>query len=143
MTAGGENQPLSVHTVRVYWEDTDAGGIVYHASHVRFFERGRTEMLRQFGFQQCATADRSAPDSLFFTVRRLEIDYLRPAMLDDLLTVETRVRSIGGSRLVLEQRLVRADGEMIAEALVTVVTVGGNGRPTRIPNEIRTLFGAF
>jgi acyl-CoA thioester hydrolase len=127
--------------VRVYWEDTDAGGIVYHASHIRFFERGRTEMLRSLGLSQSATADRSHPDALLFTVRRLEVDYLRPALLDDLLTVETRVREFGGSRLLLDQRLVR-HGEMIASALVTVVAIGGNGRPKRIPPELRALFEA-
>jgi acyl-CoA thioester hydrolase len=127
--------------VRVYWEDTDAGGIVYHASHIRFFERGRTEMLRSLGLSQSATADRSHPDALLFTVRRLEVEYLRPALLDDLLTVETRVREFGGSRLLLDQRLVR-HGELIASALVTVVAIGGNGRPKRIPPELRALFEA-
>jgi acyl-CoA thioester hydrolase len=127
--------------VRVYWEDTDAGGIVYHASHIRFFERGRTEMLRSLGLSQSATADRSHPDALLFTVRRLEVDYLRPALLDDLLTVETRVREFGGSRLLLDQRLVRR-GELVASALVTVVAIGGNGRPKRIPPELRALFEA-
>lgn len=130
--------PLHTHTVRIYWEDTDAGGIVYHASHVRFFERGRTEFLRALGVNQSAFSDRSAANALLFTVRRLEIDYLKPARLDDLLDVETRVMDIGGSRLVLDQRLVR-DGETIATAVVTVVAVGGNGRPTRIPDAMRRL----
>lgn len=132
------NQPHR-HPVRVYWEDTDAGGIVYHAGHVRFFERGRTEFLRALGINQSASADRSAPDALLFTVRRLEVEYLRPAVLDDLLTVETAVREAGAVRLVLDQRLTRG-GETIAEAVVTVVAIGGTGRPRRIPEAMRALF---
>ncbi|WP_181706638.1 tol-pal system-associated acyl-CoA thioesterase [Chthonobacter rhizosphaerae] len=130
------------HTVRVYWEDTDAGGIVYHASHIRFFERGRTELLRSLGVRQSATADRSADDALLFTVRRMEVDYLKPAVLDDLLTVETSVKDLGGSRVTLLQRLVRGD-DLVAEAVVVVVAVGGVGRPKRIPPELRSRFVAM
>ena len=129
-----------VHPVRVYWEDTDAGGIVYHASHVRFFERGRTEFLRALGVRQSDFADRSSPDALLFTVRRMEVDYLRPAGLDDLLHVETSVVEIGGSRLVLDQRLTgEGDPErvLVATARVTVVAIGGGGRPRRIPAALR------
>lgn len=128
---------LGKHTfpVRVYWEDTDAGGIVYHASHIRFFERGRTEFLRSLGISQSASADRTSPDALLFAVRRLTIDYLRPAGLDDLLTVETELVKAGGPRLELRQRLMRGDEE-IATALVLVAALGGNGRPRRLPAAI-------
>jgi acyl-CoA thioester hydrolase len=129
------------HPVRIYWEDTDAGGIVYHASHIRFFERGRTEFLRALGIQQSATSDRSAHGALLFAVRRMEVDYLKPAYLDDLLTVETATNEIGGSRLVLDQSLTR-NGEMIATAKVTVVAIGGDGRPKRIPADLRALVAA-
>jgi acyl-CoA thioester hydrolase len=128
-------------TVRVYWEDTDAGGIVYHASHVRFFERGRTEWLRDLGVEQSAMADRSDPDALLFAVRRMEVDYLRPARLDDLLVVETRIGSMVAPRLVLLQRLLRGD-EVVAQASVTVVTIGGNGRPRRLPADMAARFDA-
>lgn len=131
-----------VHPIRVYWEDTDAGGIVYHASHVRFFERGRTELLRAMGVHQSATADRSADDALLFTVRRMEIDYLKPAFLDDLLAVETSVQDLGGSRVTLLQRLTRGE-DLVAEAVVTVVAVGGNGRPKRLPPDLRARFVAL
>lgn len=136
------SEPLvHTHTVRVYWEDTDAGGIVYHASHVRFFERGRTEFLRSLGVNQSDHADRSEPDALLFTVRRLEIDYLRAARLDDLLAVETTVREVGGSRLVLGQRLLR-EGELVADAIVVVVAINGAGRPRRIPDPWASAFRA-
>jgi len=130
-----------VHPVRVYWEDTDAGGIVYHASHVRFFERGRTEFLRALGVNQSDHADRAAPDALLFAVRRMEIDYLRPAGLDDLLAVTTAVRAIGRSKLVLDQRLLRGD-EVVAEAVVTVVAIGGAGKPRKIPDALAAAFAA-
>ena len=121
--------------VRVYWEDTDAGGIVYHASHIRFFERGRTEFLRALGFSQSLTADRAAADALLFTVRRLTVDYLRPALLDDLLTVETTLSAGRGPRLEIAQRLLREDVE-IARAAVTVAALDGAGRPRRLPPDL-------
>lgn len=124
-------------TVRIYWEDTDAGGIVYHASHVRFFERGRTEYLRALDLAQ---SHLQAERGLVFAVRRMEIDYLRAAKLDDLLEVTTRTREIGGARVVMDQELKRGD-ETIATALVTVVCIGRDGRPHRVPADLRTLFG--
>jgi len=134
-------EPTHRLPVRIYWEDTDAGGIVYHASHIRFFERGRTEYLRALGIHQSASMDRASEDALLFAVRRLEVDYLKPAHLDDLLTVETEVISIGRSRLDLRQRLTRG-GDCIAEATVVCVAIGGNGRPKRIPDPIARLFTA-
>jgi acyl-CoA thioester hydrolase len=129
------------HPVRVYWEDTDAGGIVYHASHVRFFERGRTEFLRALGVNQSEHADRASPQALLFTVRRMEVDYLRPAVLDDLLHVATSVTAVSGPRLVLRQTLTRGE-TIIADAVVTVVAIAGNGRPRRIPEALMARFAA-
>ena len=124
-------------TIRIYWEDTDAGGIVYHASHVRFFERGRTEYLRALDLSQ---SEMQSHRGIVFAVRRMEIDYLRPAKLDDLLSLTTRTRMVGGARVVMEQELKR-DGEAIATALVTVVCIGADGRPHRVPSDLRALFG--
>jgi acyl-CoA thioester hydrolase len=124
-------------TIRVYWEDTDAGGIVYHASHVRFFERGRTEYLRALDLSQ---SDLQSERGLVFAVRRMEIDYLRAAKLDDLLDVTTRTREVGGARVTMEQVLKRGE-ETIATALVTVVCIGRDGRPHRVPADLRATFG--
>lgn len=124
--------------VRVYYEDTDAGGIVYHASHVRFFERGRTEFLRHLGVNQVDLANEG--HGLLFAVRRMEIDYLKASRLDDLLEVETGVCGIGGARLTLKQVLKRGD-EVIATAVVTVVGITRDGRACRIPDHLRHLFG--
>jgi acyl-CoA thioester hydrolase len=135
-------KPASPHShsipIRVYWEDTDAGGIVYHASHIRFFERGRTEYLRALGVSQSEMAASDTP--LFFAVRRMETDYLKPARLDDLLEVTTSTRDIGGARMTLDQVLRRGE-ETIAGAVVTVVAIGRDGRPHRIPAHLRALFG--
>ncbi len=124
--------------VRVYWEDTDAGGIVYHASHVRFFERGRTEFLRALGLSQTDLAQ-DGP-GLLFAVRRMEIDYLKAARLDDLLTVTTRVCGMGGARMTMKQTLTRGD-EIIATAVVIVVGITREGRARRIPGRFRILVG--
>lgn len=124
--------------VRVYYEDTDAGGIVYHASHVRFFERGRTEFLRHLGVDQVDLA--SEGQGLLFAVRRMEIDYLKASRLDDLLEVETTVCGIGGARLTLKQALKRGEA-VIATAVVTVVGITRDGRACRIPDHLRRLFG--
>lgn len=124
-------------TVRIYWEDTDAGGIVYHASHVRFFERGRTEYLRALDLSQ---SEMQSHRGIVFAVRRMEIDYLRPAKLDDLLSLTTRTRMVGGARVVMDQTLARGE-ETIATAVVTVVCLDGEGRPHRVPADLRALFG--
>ncbi|MER2607130.1 MAG: tol-pal system-associated acyl-CoA thioesterase [Siculibacillus sp.] len=124
-------------TVRIYWEDTDAGGIVYHASHVRFFERGRTEYLRALDLTQSTL---QAERGIVFAVRRMEVDYLRAAKLDDLLEVTTRVSEIGGARVVMSQELKRGE-EVIATAVVTVVCIGRDGRAHRVPGDLRAAFG--
>ncbi len=131
---------MTVHhlAVRVYFEDTDAGGILYHCSHMRFFERGRTEFLRDLGISQSMTADRTDPNALLFVVRRFSIEYKKPGFLDDLLTVETEISSIFGPRFTVAQRLLRGD-ELIAAAEVEVVATGGNGRPRRLPPAMAAL----
>ena len=124
--------------VRVYYEDTDAGGIVYHASHVRFFERGRTEFLRALGLDQFQLAN-DGP-GLLFAVRRMEIDYLRAARLDELLTVRTGICGMGGARVTMKQSLVRGE-DIIATAIVTVVGITRDGHARRIPDPVRALLG--
>jgi acyl-CoA thioester hydrolase len=123
------------HTMelRVYYEDTDASGIVYHANYLKFAERARTEMMRALGFAHSGIATETG---IVFTVRRVGTDYLLPARLDDLLSVETRIVEIGGARLLLDQRVCR-DGAVLAVLDVLVACVGRNGRPRRIPPALR------
>jgi acyl-CoA thioester hydrolase len=128
------------HTMilRVYYEDTDAGGIVYHANYLKFAERARTEMMRAFGFAHSGLA---AATGIVFTVRQLSADYRLPARLDDRLSVETRIVEIGGARLRLDQRVCR-DGEALAVLDVLVACVGPDGRPRRIPPALRAALAA-
>jgi len=125
--------------VRVYYEDTDFSGLVYHASHLRFMERGRTELLRALGVHQRALHDGGSGTSVFFVVRAMDIDFKKPALMDDLLTVETQVNEIGGASVSLSQRIVRGQ-ELLVRAEVKVVAVQ-DGRARRLPAEVREKFG--
>ncbi|WP_435929564.1 tol-pal system-associated acyl-CoA thioesterase [Dryocola sp. BD613] len=119
--------------VRVYYEDTDAGGVVYHASYVAFYERARTEMLRQHSFhQQDLLAERIA-----FVVRRMTVDYLAPARLDDLLEIQSEITSMRGTSMVFTQRIVNADGRILNEAEVLIVCVDLlSMKPRALPKSI-------
>jgi acyl-CoA thioester hydrolase len=119
--------------LRVYYEDTDASGIVYYANYLKFAERGRTEMMRDLGFAHSAIA---AELGTVFTVRRLSADYRAPARLDDRLTVATRVVDIGAATLRLDQRICR-DGTLLAAIDILVACIGPDGRPRRIPAGLR------
>ena len=122
-------------SVRVYYEDTDFSAAVYHASYLRFMERARTEYLRDLGIHQQAIFDGAHGDVFGFAVRRMEIDFLKPARMDDVLQVETSASSIGGATISLNQRVLR-NGEVLISAKVRVACVA-NGRPARIPLWVR------
>ena len=114
--------------VRVYYEDTDFSGHVYHAAYLKFFERARTEWLRERGFQH---SELIATGS-YFVARRMSISFDRPAHIDDLLDIETRITSASGARIMLEQALARA-GTQLVSAEVEIVMLNASGRPTRLP----------
>ncbi len=119
--------------VRVYYEDTDFSGVVYHASYLRFMERGRTEQIRALGVGQRELFDGDTP--LAFVVRRMTIDWLKPARMDDELIVETVPVVARGATLALKQRVLRGDEELVtADVLVACV---GAGRARRIPDGLR------
>ena len=125
--------PSSAHQyhVRVYYEDTDAGGVVYHASYLRFAERARTEALRDAGAPH---AEMERLHGTIFMVRRVEIEYLRPARLDAWLRVATTVEHLGGASARLRQ-VITEDDATVAVLTVGLVCVGaGDGRPARIPD---------
>jgi acyl-CoA thioester hydrolase len=119
-------------TIRVYYEDTDAAGMVYHASHLRFAERARTEMLR---CMRLAHGDLRARLGLTFVVRRCVIDFLAPAHLDDVLSVRTRALRHGGASLDLEQRILR-DRRLLARLEVRLVLISPTMRVARLPREL-------
>lgn len=118
--------------VRVYYEDTDFSRRVYHASYLRFLERGRTEWLRRRGF---AHRDLAQSSGVLFAVRSLQVEYLAPAMMDDLLVVETSAAAVRGASITFHQRVVRGD-----RALVTASVLAAsirNDRAARIPADLR------
>ncbi|KQS81800.1 acyl-CoA thioesterase [Methylobacterium sp. Leaf361] len=119
--------------VRVYYEDTDFSGFVYHASYLRFLERGRTELLRELAGDQ-SDLHRDAR-GLVFVVRRMSLDFLRPARMDDLLTVVTRTRALRGASMQLAQDVRRGD-EVLVSAEVTVACVR-DSRAVRLPDALR------
>jgi acyl-CoA thioester hydrolase len=125
--------------VRVYYEDTDAAGIVYYANYLRFAERARTELVRSLGFEHERTRRESG---IVFAVRRCNADYRAPARLDDALTVETRVTRLGGASVGLDQRVRRGDEELVVLA-VDIVCLTASGRPTRLPRAIAAAFATF
>jgi len=125
--------------VRVYYEDTDAGGIVYYARYLQYAERARTEILRLAGIEQ--TALRASHD-VVFAVSRCEVDYRRPARLDDLVEVRSRLTALRGAKLSAVQTIWRA-GEELVRLVVEVAAVRGDGRPTRIPAPVRAALEPF
>lgn len=125
--------------VRVYYEDTDAGGVVYHASYLRFAERARTEMMRDFSRGHYA---RMLSQGMGFVVRRCVVDYARPALLDDLLEVHTRPLQVGAASLTAEQ-IVRRDGEVLVSMEIKLASIGAGGRPARMPTELRHAIAEF
>jgi acyl-CoA thioester hydrolase len=119
--------------VRIYYEDTDFTGVVYHGAYVRFFERGRTDFLRVAGISHAALLER--PDPLAFTVTRLAIDFRRAARIDDALAVRTRYEAVRGPRLFIRQRMMRGE-ELLAEAEVEAACIDLSGRARRPPQDL-------
>lgn len=120
-------------SVRIYFEDTDFTGVVYHANFLRFFERGRSDALRAAGFHHRDLLERDEP--LAFTVHGMNIRFLKPARIDDLLTVATTLTSARGARMTFVQETFR-DDECLARADVTVACMDLSGRPRRLPADV-------
>ncbi len=125
--------------IRVYYEDTDAAGVVYHSNYLNYFERARTEHLRDRG---CSVAELAAAGSVFPVVK-MEIDFKSPARHDDLLRIITMPVKVGGSSFQLRQQVLRdSDGHLLVEALVTLACVSPELKARRIPAEVRAMFAA-
>jgi acyl-CoA thioester hydrolase len=120
-------------SLRVYYEDTDLAGIVYYANYLKFIERGRSEWIRERKVDQAALRAR---DGLVFAVRRVEADYLKPAVFDDLLQVKTRLKAVGGARIELAQEVWR-DDTCLFTAQVVLVCMSAAGAAVRLPAEVR------
>ena len=126
--------------VRVYYEDTDVSGIVYHANYLRYMERGRSEFLRLAGIHHMVMMANAEP--IAWTIRRMEIDYAKAARLDDNLEVHTRYRTMSGARLTCEQ-WVKRDGVDLVTAKVEAAIITMTGKPRRIPEDVRVKLQGF
>ena len=120
--------------VRVYYEDTDAGGVVYHTGYIRFFERARTEWLRALGFSQKQLAEETG---VLFSVVEMTVRYLKPARLDDMLEVLARADICGGASVAFEQEVRNASGDLLAQGKVRVACVAADTfKPRRLPADL-------
>lgn len=125
--------PYHVFPLRVYYEDTDAGGIVYYANYLRFAERARTECLRDLGADH-RTLERV--DSVQLVVRQCDVNYLQPAILDDYLEIHSRFLQVGGASIKMEQLVRRAEVDLVS-LIIRLACVGPDGKPKRMPIKLR------
>jgi acyl-CoA thioester hydrolase len=129
--------------VRIYYEDTDFSGVVYHANYLRYCERGRSDFLRLLGISHRELhKGEEAAERMGFAVKDMEIDFVKPARIDDIVEVHTRFSGLGRARFHLEQEIVR-EGDSLFTAKLTAVLVDGRGRPRRLPADMVEKFSAF
>ena len=130
---------LQLIPIRIYYEDTDFSGLVYHASYLRFLERGRTEFLRAHGIKQTELFDEESGAPLTFVVRSMRIEFIKPARMDEELTVETAIAKIGGASLEMAQRILRGEETLVAADVRVAAVVAGKAR--RLPEAILERLG--
>ena len=140
--AGRIEGETHVLPVRVYFEDTDCAGVVYHANFPKFCERARSDFIRLLGIDARGLADPKEGEPSVFVVRRVEIYYLKPGRMDDLLEIVTTCAEIGSASLVLQQDVMR-DAMLLVRAKVTVVLVSRAGKPQRLGSMIRGALQRF
>ncbi|WP_417678420.1 tol-pal system-associated acyl-CoA thioesterase [Roseibium sp.] len=140
--AGRLDDGVHVLPVRVYYEDTDFTGIVYHGAFVRFFERGRSDFLRLAGIHHAQLKAGETGQSLAFAVRTMNMDFRKPATIDDVLEVRTRLSELKGARIVLDQEICRGEDLLVA-AHVVVAVITADGKPTRLPADLARRLGGL
>ncbi len=123
--------------IRIYYEDTDAGGVVYYASYLKFAERGRTELLRSLGFENKTLRDQHG---VLFVVRHVEADYIRPAHLDDLLRIDTSIVQLKNASVVMKQSIFRKTDEVFSMSVKLACVAADEYKPTGLPEGIRRAF---
>ena len=123
--------------LRVYYEDTDSGGVVYYANYLKFLERARTETLRSLGFQQQQLLEETG---LAFAVRSVTAEYLKPARLDDLLQIETVIQDLGRAQVTFAQTIRRGDEVLLTATVRVACLVLAKGKPTAMPRELHEQF---
>ncbi len=122
-----------VFPIRVYYEDTDMAGIVYYANYLRYIERARSDWVRDLGIDQLEMK----ADGVVFAVRRVEADYIAPAVFDDVLEVRTEMTQLTPARMVMWQCIYKEE-QLLFEAKVTIVCIGTGGKPSRLPAKLRS-----
>jgi len=125
---------VHVLPIRIYYEDTDLSGIVYHANYLRFMERGRTEFFRAAGIHKLAELD--GPEPFAWTLRKAALDYMRPARLNDLIEVHTSATSLSGVRMTASQDIY-CNGRQLTHGTVEACIISLSGKPKRIPEDTR------
>jgi len=126
--------------IRVYYEDTDLSGLVYHANYLRYMERGRSEYFRSAGITRLAQLD--DPEPTAWTLRKVSLEYFRPARIDDLIEVHTRCVALSGARMTADQS-IRLGGELLTRGMVEACIITLSGRPRRIPADVRARLMPF
>jgi len=126
--------------IRVYYEDTDLSGVVYHANYLRYMERGRSEYFRSAGITRLAQLD--DPEPTAWTLRKVSLEYFRPARIDDLIEVHTRCVALSGARMTADQS-IRLGGELLTRGMVEACIITLSGRPRRIPADVRARLMPF
>ena len=132
-TAAG--RPAFTWPIRVYYEDTDSGGVVYYANYLRFMERARTEWLRALGFEQTALA---AQHQVVFVVRAVAIEYFKPSLFNDSLQVTVELAKVGASQIQVMQRVMRDEEELVAAEVRVVCVSTATFKPVRMPQAVMT-----
>jgi acyl-CoA thioester hydrolase len=125
---------VHVLPIRVYYEDTDLSGLVYHANYLRYMERGRSEFFRSAGITRLAQLEEPEPTA--WTLRKVSVEYFRPARIDDLIEVHTRCVSLSGARMTADQK-VHLGGTLLVHGTVEACIITLSGKPRRIPQEMR------
>ena len=131
---------VHVLPIRIYYEDTDLSGIVYHANYLRYMERGRTEFFHAAGVERLAKLE--GPDAFAWTLRKIALDYLRPARLGDMIEVHTKATSLSGVRMCAEQDIF-CNGRQLTHGSVEACIITMTGKPLRIPQETRDKLSAY
>jgi acyl-CoA thioester hydrolase len=122
-------------TSRVYYQDTDAGGVIYHSKYLDFCERARTEFLRKHNIEQTELAKK---ENIIFVVRNLNIEYVASGKLDDLLEITVKITNLIGVRIFMEQKILRkSDNVLLAKLIVEIVTINQEFKPVRMPQELK------
>ena len=123
-------------TIRVYYEDTDIGGVVYYANYLKFMERARSEMLRNLGIDQAEMLDYNKPEDVSFVVKRVEIDFKHPAKFDDQLIVKSEIIKLGGASVIIKQDVKKND-QILVTGMIKIAAIGQDAKPKKLPKSIK------